>query len=83
MLRKKYSTNPRQYEDAVDQAGARLKAATARLVLEATAYAWGRGGKSSLKIARAAFDSIYQNYGELMRDARTLRAYKCPWEQEE
>lgn len=83
MLRKRYSTNPKQYEDAVEQSGARLKAAADRLVLEATAYAWGRGGMSSLKIARAAFDAVYQTYGELMRDAQTLRAYKRPWEKEE
>lgn len=83
MLRKKYSTNPQQYEDAVEQSGARLKAAASRLVREATSYAWGRGGVSSLKIARAAFDSVYQSYGELMRDAQTLRAYKRPLEKEE
>lgn len=83
MLRKKYSVQAAPYEDAVEQAGARMKAATARLVLEATSYAWGRGGRSSLKIARDAFDAIYRDYGEIMRNAQTLRAFKCPWEKEE
>lgn len=83
MLRKNYSETVHQYEDALEHTGLRLKAATSRLVLEATAYGLGRGGKSSLKLARDAFDAIYRDYGEIMRDAQALRAFKCPWEKEE